>query len=470
MLRGHSASRCGVAVMLDGRAFMKVLYFDCASGISGDMAVSALVDLGVPQDVLKETVAALRLEGVSLEWSRVKKCGIEGLSLRVEEQGGRGGAHGSYQPVSEHTHESETHHSHGHEEHHIHTHPHAHAAAHHAHGKDAMGPEPHTHAPHRTFRDIRELLETSALPKAVREKALGVFEIIAEVEGKIHGQNPEDVHFHEVGATDSLVDIVGFMAALHYLQPDRVVFSRVKEGCGVVNCAHGRLPVPVPATLGILRHCGAYVDFTDTPGEMVTPTGAGLMAAVGDEYGSLCPSGRIEAIGYGAGERDYAHPNILRALWVDTNETAQHDQICVLETAMDDITGEELGYCLEMIMEAEALDCYLTPIAMKKNRPGHLLTVLCRLEDEGKLVEILLKNTPTLGLRRRVEHRHVMQRTMEKRKTRLGEVAVKVAQIGRTVKEKPEYEVMRQLAREYKVPLRSVIEAVERTYEEDEAE
>ncbi|MDR0381738.1 MAG: nickel pincer cofactor biosynthesis protein LarC [Oscillospiraceae bacterium] len=391
---------------------MRILYLDCFSGISGDMTVAALADLGVPPGVVDEGLRALSLDGYRTEWTSVRKNGIEArrFSVPLEEEDGAHGGHA-----------------------------------------------------HRTMGDIRALLASSALPRAVRERALSVFDVIARAEGAVHGQPPEEVRFHEVGAVDSIVDIVAAALCLAHLAPDEIHVSPLREGRGFVSCRHGRIPVPAPATLAILRMCGAPVAFTDVEGEMITPTGAGLVAALAARVGVPCPAGVVRAVGYGAGQKDFEHPNLLRAVLVETAEAeaaaAGRDTVCELVAVVDDAAGESLAYAAERLWGAGVKECYFTPVTMKKGRPGVQITVLCAPEDEAAAAELLFRHTATIGLRRRLAERHVMDRAERVVDTPYGPIACKVSRRGGVVKVKPEYESLRAAALAADAPLRDVCRA-----------
>ena len=386
---------CYYRISLDARVMlcevsMRTLYFDCFSGISGDMAVASMIDLGVPDDVIRQGLAGLPLDGFRVHWPKTCKNGIRAVSFRVSE---------------------------------------------------SMEEE---HPRHRTLPDIENLLIPSGLPADVLAMTLRVFRLLAETEGGIHGLPADQVRFHEVGAVDSLVDIVAAACCLSWLSPDRVVFSTLREGCGTVLCAHGVLPVPSPATLAILASCGAEVEFTRTQGEMITPTGAAIVAAFGDEYGSPCPPGRVMAVGYGAGDRDFGHPNVLRATMVEAPYVGAGtlDTVCVLESTMDDCTGETLGHAIDVLRESGFPECHLTPVHMKKGRPGINITVLCPPERETEAAEILFSHTATIGLRRALVTRHVMQRNTVYSRTPYGDIPIKVSRWGGVTKAKPEFDAV----------------------------
>lgn len=408
---------------------MKTLYFECTSGISGDMTVASLIDLGVDPDYVVEQLRTIHMGGYKINLYPETKQGIEALRFDVT----------LVEPGPEHTHE---------------------------HGHDcACGCEEHHQHAHTGLAEIRNLIEHSGLNSRVRSLAMDIFTRIAEAEGKIHGIDPEQVHFHEVGAVDSIIDVVGAAVCIDSLAPDRIAFSRIREGCGTVQCAHGQIPVPAPATLELLHQGGAVVAFTDIEGEMVTPTGAGIAAATGDVYGVPCPSGRVTAIGYGCGKKDFDHPNILRTFLVETGEEGPRDTVCVLECAVDDMTGEALGEAMEQLFSAGCVDVYFTPVQMKKNRPGHLITAVCPPSLEKQVTDGLFRHTTTLGVRTRLAPRHVMGRETVAVDTRYGKIDVKCCAWEDIRKYHPEFDQIRQAAAEHETTVAEVERAVRRALE-----
>jgi pyridinium-3,5-bisthiocarboxylic acid mononucleotide nickel chelatase len=423
---------------------MKTLYLDIFSGISGDMFNGALIDLGVPLEQLERELAKLGLDEYHLHAARKHKASIEGVKFDVH-------AH-------EHGHE---HHDHDQDHHHSHD-PIAldlrrHQPEHHEHQ--------HEHEHGRTFRDIRGLIQHSKLSPWVKEKAVAVFSRIARAEGKIHGQPAEQVHFHEVGAIDSIVDIVGACAGLELLGKPRVLSSAVTEGTGFVRCAHGRFPIPAPATVAILAERGVPISQCEEQHELVTPTGAAILAEFVEEFGpmrELVP----EKIGYGLGERDNkTRPNVLRAvLGTSVASRAEHDwetdQIAVLETNLDDINSEIIGYVAEKALSAGALDVFHTPVQMKKNRPGVLLTILCGSADADRFSQLLLRETTALGVRRTMAERRKLRREIVNVQTAFGMVEVKIGTLdGKNVQASPEFESCRKLAEAKGVALKEVYSA-----------
>jgi uncharacterized protein (TIGR00299 family) protein len=409
---------------------MKTLYLDLFSGIAGDMFIGALIDLGVDAHILERELKKLRLDGYHLHVARKQKSGIEGVKFDVHLAG-----------VHEHLHDPD---------HAPRTTPHA---------------NHHHHDENRNFAEIKRLISRSKLSPWVRKKSIAVFQRIAEAEGKIHGVPPERVHFHEIGAVDSIVDIVGACLALEMLGKPRVLASPVVEGTGWVDCAHGRFPVPAPATLAILGACHIGVTQCDEPHELVTPTGAALLAEFVESFGLM--RGLVaEKTGFGLGSRENkTRPNVLRAVLGEARgerrgamgNDLETDRVAVLETNMDDISGEVLGAFVETALAAGALDVFHTPVQMKKNRPGVLLTVLCAEADEDKFSEMILRETTSFGVRRTTAERRKLRRELVTVKTKFGNVTVKLGRLnGKVVQASPEFESCKKLAAQKKVPLKEV--------------
>jgi pyridinium-3,5-bisthiocarboxylic acid mononucleotide nickel chelatase len=427
---------------------MKTLYLDIFSGISGDMFIGALIDLGVSAEELGRELKKLELDGYHLHSGRGQKSQISGIKFDVH-----------LEHDLEHAHQHEHEHAHAEAGAHSHSHGHSHEHSHeqeHKHGRD--------------FAQIKKLILDSKLSSWVKEKSVAVFQRIAVAEGKIHGVPPEKVHFHEVGAVDSIVDIVGACVALEMLGKPRVLAAPVVEGTGWINCAHGRFPIPAPATLAILGARGTSVTQTDEPRELVTPTGAALLAEFVEAFGPM--QGLVaEKIGFGLGTRDNkTRPNVLRAVLGSSEASAasndwQTDTIAVLETNLDDINAEILGHFVEQAFAAGALDVFHTPIQMKKNRPGVLLTVLCASGDADKFTELMLRETSAFGVRRSLSERRKLQREFVTVKTSFGEVTVKIGKLnGKVVQVAPEYESCRKIAEQSKVALKAVYEAAQKSF------
>ncbi len=411
---------------------MKTLYLDLFSGISGDMFIGALLDVGVAVDQLEAGLARLHLDGYHLHVSRQRKSSIEGVKFDV--------------------HLEDDHHHHEHEHGHSHLHPHSHSHS-------------HSHSEERTYAEIKQLIAASDLSVWVKEKASAVFHRLAVAEGKIHGLPTAQVHFHEVGAVDSIVDIVGGCIALELLGKPRVLASPVVEGSGWVDCAHGRFPIPAPATLEILGARGVPLSQCSEPNELVTPTGAALVAELVESFGPMQEL-VAEKIGFGLGTRENkTRVNVLRAILGQAPQAGavhdwETDRIAVLETNLDDINAEILGHFVEQALAAGALDVFHTPIQMKKNRPGVLLTILCAEADADRFTELLLRETTAFGVRRHITERRKLAREFTTVKTQFGEVTVKLGRLdGRLLQAAPEYDSCKKLASEAGVPLKQVYEA-----------
>jgi uncharacterized protein (TIGR00299 family) protein len=427
---------------------MRILYLDLISGIAGDMFIGALLDLGLDPRELERELKKLKLDGYHLHVSRQQKSSISGVKFDVHL------AHDH-----DHGHEHEHHHDHDHDHHHGHVHEHSHDHA-------------HEHEGQRNFSEIRQLITRSKLSAWVKEKSISVFERIAEAEGKIHGLPPEQVHFHEVGAVDSIVDIVGAAIVLEMLGKPRVLASPVVEGTGWIRCAHGRFPVPAPATLAILGARGIGVTQCEEPHELVTPTGAALLAEFVEKFGAMDDL-VAEKIGFGLGTRENkTRPNVLRAVLGGESKPGKRDKaaaspdwetdrIAVLETNLDDCPGEMLGAFVETALAAGALDVFHTPIQMKKNRPGVLLTVLCGENDADRFAEMMLRQTTAFGVRKTVAERRKLRREFTEVSTIYGKVTVKIGRLGgKVVQVAPEFESAKKLAAKAGVSVKDIFEAV----------
>jgi uncharacterized protein (TIGR00299 family) protein len=403
---------------------LKTLYLDIFSGLSGDMFIGAMLDLGLELEHLERELGKLHVAGYHLHASRAKRMAIEGTKFDV-------------------------HLAHDHDHHHEHPHEHSHH---------------HEHVHGRAYAEIRQLIVDSALSGWVKTKAAAVFHRVAVAEGKIHGQPAEQVHFHEVGAVDSIVDIVGACVALEFFGRPRVLASAVVDGCGWIDCAHGRFPIPAPATLEILAARGVPISQCEEPHELITPTGAALLAEFVETFGPLAEFAP-ERIGFGVGGRENkTRPNVVRAMLGRSASATTHDwetdTVAVLETHLDDANPEWLGHFMDKTMAAGALDVTLTPAQMKKNRPGVLLTVLCALTEADKFSELILRHTSAFGVRRTVAERRKLRRQFRAVQTPYGIVSVKIGQLdGHVFQTAPEYESCRKLAEEKNVPLKIVYEA-----------
>ncbi len=454
---------------------MKTLYLDIFSGISGDMFIGALIDLGVDFHKLEHELDKLGLDGFHLHARRDHKAAIEGVKFDV---------HLAHAPAHshEHTHADGVTHTHEHAHPHHH-HAHEHDAHEHGHEHEHEHEHGHEHEPchskehGRNYAEIRELISRSKLSLWVKEKAMAVFHRIAVAEGKIHGMPAERVHFHEVGAVDSIVDIVGACIGLELLGKPRVLASSVVEGTGFIQCAHGRFPIPAPATLAILGGRGVAVSQCDEPHELVTPTGAALLAELVHEFGPM--RGLVaEKIGYGLGTRDNkTRPNVLRAVLGETKAHAgrssdpahdwETDTISVVETNLDDVSSEILGSLVERALKEGALDVFFVPIQMKKNRPAVLLTVLCAEGDADKFSELILCETSAFGVRRYSAERRKLIRELVSVETAYGVVTIKLGRLdGRVIQAAPEFESCRKAAESRRVPLKQVYEAALKAFKQ----
>lgn len=468
----------------------KILYLECNSGISGDMTVGALLDLGADRGALERALGSLGVGGYHLHFGRTKKCGLDAYDFDVHLEEGDGehhhhhheheeGVHGHHHEHGEEGHfqehvEAGHHHEHGTEGHfhehgevghhhgHGEEHGHSHAMAEHIHGSGAE----HHHHPHvhRNYADICVIIDRLDSNDRVKELAKRMFRIVAEAESKAHGLPIDQVHFHEVGAIDSIVDIIGVAVCLDSLGIENVVVSPLAEGSGYVRCQHGVIPVPVPATANIAQTHGLTLRLTDNDGEMVTPTGAAIAAAV-KTMDRLPASCRIVKTGMGAGKKDFKQANVLRAMILETEESAG-DQMWVMESNIDDCTGEMLGFAMEMILAAGAADVWATPIFMKKNRPAYMLSVLCREDKVEELETLVLTQTTTIGVRRYPVSRTIMDRRNETVSTRFGDAQVKVCGYKGKQYFYPEYESVKTICREHGMDFRTAYDEIRRKAEE----
>lgn len=442
---------------------MRVLYFDCFSGISGDMTLGALLDLGLDSGAFLHELDKLKVDGYSIEIRKAVKNGITGTDVNVilEEDAAQHGGH-------EHSHDHEHDHDHGHEHDHHHGHEHSHDHEPHEHEHSDHG-HSHSHSQQeRNLTDIENIINKSDLKPAVKAMSIKIFREIARAEAKVHGKDIREVHFHEVGAVDSIVDIVGSCICIDMLGVERIYASELHEGKGFVRCAHGLLPVPVPAVMEMLGNSGIPLITEDTPFELVTPTGIGILKMTCSAFGKMPPIS-VEKTGYGMGKRETGRFNALRAV-VGTlyqQESLPNDEISILETNIDNMSPEILGYTMEKLLDSGALDVYYTPIYMKKNRPSVMLSVLARCQDEKKFSDIMFKETSTLGIRVSRSSRYCMNREFVKVNTQYGDVRVKIASIGDVRKFAPEYEDCKNIAVKTGLPITKVYELVNESYRQE---
>ena len=423
---------------------MRIAYLDCFSGMSGDMFLGALVDAGVPAKLFENTVGGLNV-GARLETSRVHRSGIAAIKVDVY-------AHGEKDLPREVYWEQKR-------------------AQLHEDARTGVTAPPeygsHQHEHGRGLKEIREIIGRAAISETARKNAAAVFETLGAAEARIHSTEIERVHFHEVGAVDAMVDIVCAAVGVEALSIDELICSPLNVGGGTVKCAHGELPVPAPATVEILQ--GAPVYSSGIQAELVTPTGAAIVKTLATRF-STFPEMKIEKNGYGAGTRDFpGHANVVRLTIGESQASLSHklsqENVSVLEANLDDLNPQVFGYVMDRLLEEGALDAFGVPVQMKKNRPGTLLTVLCKPEDASKLTELIFTETTTLGVRRREEQRQALQRKWTTVATQWGEVRMKVASMNGTVTNyAPEYEDCRRIALEHSVPLKSVMQEAMQIY------
>ena len=416
---------------------MRIAYLECFSGMSGDMFLGALIDAGVPPRLLEETVAALGV-GARLEISRVVRSGIAATKVDVWVDGEKDLPREEYW-----------------------------AKQNEEPAEGAPAPHTHSHEHGRGLTEIREIIGKAAISNSAKKTAIAIFEALGTAEAKIHATSIEKVHFHEVGAVDAMVDIVCASVGAEALGVDEIVCSPLNVGGGSVKCAHGTFPVPAPATVELLKDAPVYS--TGVQAELVTPTGAAIVKTLARRFAAF-PEMKIERSGYGAGSREFPGlPNVVRLTLGESAsmlaaKTAS-ETVTVLESNLDDLNPQVFGYVMDRLLEEGALDAFGMPVQMKKNRPGTLLTVLCKPEDAGKLTQLIFIETTTLGVRRRDEVRQTLARRWENVSTEWGEVRIKIASMNGTVTNyAPEYEDCRRIAAEHHVPLKTVIQEATRAY------
>lgn len=405
---------------------MSDLYLECKSGIAGDMAVAALIDAGADKELLQSVLDSIPAKGFRTEITRVKKNGIDCCDFNVildEEH-------------ENHDHDMDYLFGHEHKLEHVHHHDSSHG-----------GHEGHEHHhEHRNLSDVLEIINKTQMTASAKNLAKKIFQIIAEAESKAHGLSLEEVHFHEVGAIDSIVDVIALAVCFDNLSPNRVFVPLLQEGTGSVRCQHGILPIPVPAVSDIVAKYKIPLHIMDVQGEFITPTGAAFVAAVMTD--TILPANFIvEKIGLGAGKRSYERPGIVRAMLIKTGDH-ESEGMFKLETNIDDCTGEALGFVMEELFSAGAKDVHYIPCVMKKSRPAYILSVLCQEKDIARLEEIIFTHTTTIGIRRFPIKRTVLDRKEQKVFTEYGEAAVKVVELLNGEKRfYPEYESVAKIAR-----------------------
>lgn len=433
------------------------LYFECYSGISGDMMIGSLLDLGADKQKLTDAISSLKLDGkYELKFARVKKNGIDAYDFDVIlEDNAQVDKHDQNHHEHEHTHEHEFVHEYS-ESNHKYEHFHEHA---HNHDENEHSSHEHHHPPHTNTAVINSIIENSDLSDYVKTNAKNIFDIIAEAESKAHGIPKDEVHFHEVGAVDSIIDIVGACVLLEDLGVTDIYFSQIYEGRGFVHCMHGNMPVPVPAVLNICSSHGLKINIIDDIGEHVTPTGAAIIANFSKKTApqSFTPL----KIGLGAGNRDFEKTtNVLRAIQISEDYS---DEITVIQTNIDDTTGEVLGYCMEKISKI-ALDVYYTPIFMKKNRPAYMLSVLCNKEDEKDIEKLIFTHTTSIGLRKHSVKRTVLDRKRDNFEYNGLSLCVKTAYFEGEKFIYPEYDSVKLLCETENLPIMDCYDIIRDAY------
>lgn len=428
-----------------GTTMSKTLYLECYSGISGDMTVAALLDLGADREVLKESLKSLPVGGFRTEITRVKKSGLDACDFSVileqdnhdHDMGYLHGSEKSYAGHHEHSHEV------NHEHHHGHTHSHEH---------------PHEH---RGMKEITEIIQKSEMTARAKKMAMRVFGILAQAESKAHGVPVEEVHFHEVGAVDSIVDIAAIAICMDNLDISNVIVPVLYEGTGFIRCQHGQIPVPVPAVTHIAETHKLKLKITDIQGELVTPTGAAVVAAFRTSD-RLPEDFTMLKTGIGAGKRQYRCPGILRAMLIrETTDLQIKDIIWKLETDMDDCGGEMMGHVMNLLMANGAREVHYTPIYTKKNRPAYTLTVICKESEREKLENLIFSETTTIGIRRVEMERTILQREIQKKDTPVGTAIVKACTLpDGNIRYYPEYENVAELAERNQLSFRETYDRI----------
>lgn len=393
---------------------MKNLHIDCTMGAAGDMLMAALLEIAPDREEFLSKMNALGIPGVRVSAEPKETCGICGTHVRVKIHGEEEGEHGH-------------HHHHQHE-------------------------EGHSHHHHSGLSDIRAIIGGLPLTEKVKADAVAVYEIIARAESQVHGQDMEHIHFHEVGTLDAIADVVGNCLLMDMIGADRITASAVHVGSGTVKCAHGILPVPAPATALILQDVPIYGG--EIKGELCTPTGAALLKYFVHDFGAM-PQMRVFNTGYGVGTKDFGQANCVRVMIGETAET-EKNQVCELAANIDDMTAEEIGFAIEILMEEGALDVYAESIVMKKSRPAMKLSCMCRPEDREKMAALMFRHTTTIGIREYRCSRFTLDRHFEKAQTPWGDVDVKVCEGYGVRREKPEFDQMAKLARENEVSIQDI--------------
>lgn len=439
----------------------KKLYLDCGSGISGDMFVAAMIDLGADPNTLQKALDSIPADGFFVEIGRVKKSGIDCCDFRVRldddcenHDHDMDYLYGSLAPAAGSG--CSCHEEPDREEHHCHCHEEGHdGEAHHC-----CRQEKDHHHTHRGLAEILPMIDACDMTETAKELARKIFRIIGEAEAKAHGLPLDEVHFHEVGALDSIVDVVAAAVTFDSLHIKEVIVPKLTEGTGTVRCRHGVMPVPVPATVNIVSAYKIPMELTGAKGEYVTPTGAAIAAAISTSH-QLPPSFVIKKAGLGAGKRAYTdRSGILRAFLIQGEDDEGRDKVVKLETDIDDCSGEVLGYVMKKLFKAGAKDVHYAPVFMKKNRPAWELTVICGEDKAEEMEQIIFTETTTIGIREYPLMRSILNREEKEVETVYGKAAVKQVTFGDMTRAYPEYDTVKKLAKKNKVPFMDVFDAV----------
>lgn len=430
----------------EGKKMTEKLYLDCLSGISGDMFVAAMIDLGADLKALEKAIRSIPDEGFHTEIRRVKKSGIDCCDFNVVLDD----LHENYDHDMEYLYGHDDSHCHGEEHDHCHCHDEEHGHDHdHNHGHS-----------HRGLAEIREIIAACDMTETAKDIAYDIFDVIAEAESAAHNLPTEEVHFHEVGALDSIVDVIAAAVTFDSLEIQEVIIPKLYEGTGMVRCRHGRMPVPVPAVANIVSAFSFPLEITEAEGEYVTPTGAAIAAVLCTEH-RLPGTFTITRTGMGAGKRAYTdRPGILRAMMIKTEEEDGKEEIVKLETDIDDCSGEVLGYTMKKLLKAGARDVHYAPVFMKKNRPAWELTVIAKKDDVEKLEKIIFEETTTIGIREIKMERTCLSREEKEVETSYGKASAKGVHLKDRMKWYPEYKTVKKLAKKRKIPFSEVFDAV----------
>lgn len=451
------------ALQKEETAMNKKLYLDCTSGISGDMFVAAMIDLGADLEALERALQSVSDDGFHTEVRRVKKSGIDCCDFNVVLDA----LHENHDHDMEYLYGHDDSHCHGEEHDHCHCHGEEHDHCHcdgEEHDNCHCHEEDHGHS-HRGLEEIREIIAACDMTETAKDIAYDIFDVIAAAESAAHNLPPEEVHFHEVGALDSIVDVISAAVTFDSLGIRDVIIPKLYEGTGMVRCQHGLMPVPVPAVANIVSAFSFPLEITEAKGEYVTPTGAAIAAVLCTDH-RLPKAFTITQTGMGAGKRAYTdRPGILRAMMIEMEEEGGKEEIIKLETDIDDCSGEVLGYTMKKLLKAGAKDVHYTPVFMKKNRPGWELTVIAAKDDVEELEQIIFGETTTIGIREMKVERTCLPREEKEVVTPYGTASAKGVEVKGRMKWYPEYKTVKKLAKKHKVSFAEVFDAVKRAAE-----